>query len=116
MRGDSDIMFMLVSIPGHCHFFTLKKGTSRQRSGKGAIRKKFPLQKNEVGNLIDNSVLILGKHIVSRVSSFLPNRRPLSYPKNKNMKTHIRFRQHKNSTPKHKTNGTTIEVPHWNDQ
>ena len=25
--------------------FSLKKGTSRQRSGKGAIRKRFPLQK-----------------------------------------------------------------------
>ena len=26
-------------------WFELKKGTSRQRSGKGAIRKRFPLQK-----------------------------------------------------------------------
>ena len=26
-------------------WFDLKKGTSRQRSGKGAIRKRFPLQK-----------------------------------------------------------------------
>ena len=26
------------------------KGTSRQRSGKGAISKRFPLQKPEVGN------------------------------------------------------------------
>ena len=27
----------------------VEKGTSRQRSGKGAIRKRFPLQKPEVG-------------------------------------------------------------------
>ena len=26
-----------------------KEGTSRQRSGKGAIRKRFPLQKTEAG-------------------------------------------------------------------
>ena len=32
------------------------------------------------------------------------------------MKTYIRFKQHKNSTPKHKTNGTTTEVSPWNDQ
>ena len=36
-----------------------KKGTSRQRSGKGAIRKRFPLQKTEVGkNQTNNQVLI----------------------------------------------------------
>ena len=27
----------------------------------------------------------------------------------------IRFKQNKTSTPKHKTNGTTTEVSHWND-
>ena len=45
------------------------------------------------------------------------NRLSLSYPNlNKNMKTYIRFKQHKNPTPKHKTNGTTTEVSPWNDQ
>ena len=34
-----------------------------------------------------------------------PNRRPLSHPNlTKNMKTHIRIKQHKNSTPKTQTN------------
>ena len=32
------------------------------------------------------------------------------------MKTHIRVKQHKYSTPKHKTVRTTTEVSHWNDQ
>ena len=40
-----------------------------------------------------------------------PNRRPLSYPNlTKYMKTYIRCKQHKNSTPKHKTIRTTTEV------
>ena len=38
---------------------SLKKGTSRQRSGKGAIRKKIPTPKTEVGkNQTNNQVLI----------------------------------------------------------
>ena len=32
------------------------------------------------------------------------------------MKTYIRLKQHKNSTPKHKTLRTTAEVSPWNDQ
>ena len=36
-----------------------KKSTSRQRSGKGTIRKRIPLQKPEVGkNQANNQVLI----------------------------------------------------------
>ena len=36
-----------------------KKGTNRQRSGKGAISKRFPLQKPEVGkNQTNNQVPI----------------------------------------------------------
>ena len=31
--------------------YILKNGTSRQRSGKGAIRKRFQLQKTEVGKI-----------------------------------------------------------------
>ena len=45
------------------------------------------------------------------------NEPPLSYPNlNKNMKTYIRFKQHKKLTPKHTTNGTISEVLPWNDQ
>ena len=32
------------------------------------------------------------------------------------MKTYIRLKQHKNSTPKHNTIKTTTEVSPWNDQ
>ena len=32
------------------------------------------------------------------------------------MKTHIRCKEHKNSTPRHKTKRTTTEVSPWNDQ
>ena len=33
-----------------------------------------------------------------------PNKRPLTYPNlTENMKTYIRLKQHKNSTPKHRT-------------
>ena len=51
------------------------KGTSRQRSGKGAIRKRFPLQKPEVGkNQTNNQVPLPWKHFASRMSSYFPNR------------------------------------------
>ena len=52
------------------------------------------------------------KHIVSRMSSYFPNRWPLSYLNlTKNMKTYIRRQQHKkNYTPRHKTKRTTTEV------
>ena len=59
------------------------------------------------------------KHIVSRMSSYFPNRWPLSYLNlTKNMKTYIRRQQHKKSfqTPRHKTKRTTTEVSTWNDQ
>ena len=74
------------------------KGTSRQRSGKGAIRKRFPLQKPEVGkNQTNNQVPIPWKHFVSRMSSYFPNRWPISYLNlTKNMITYIRRQQHKN--------------------
>ena len=61
----------------------------------------------EVG-YFEHKELILRKHIVSRVSSYFPKggQWPHHYPNlNKNMKTYIRFKQHKNSTPKHTTNG-----------
>ena len=59
------------------------------------------------------------KHIVSRMSSYFPNRWPLSYLNlTKNMKTYIRLQQHKKifQTPRHKTKRTTTEVSTWNDQ
>ena len=46
-----------------------------------------------------------------------PNRQPLRYPNlTKNMKTYIRLKQYKNSTPNHKTIRTTTELSPWNDQ
>ena len=71
------------------------KGTSRQRSGKGAIRKRFPLQKPRwEKNQTNNQALIPRKHFVSQISSYFPNMWPLSYL-TKDMKTHIRHQQHK---------------------
>ena len=74
------------------------RGTSRQRSGKGAVRKRFPLQKPRwEKNQTNNQALYTMKHIVSRMSSYFPNRWPLSYLNlTKNMKTYIRRQQHKN--------------------
>ena len=58
------------------------------------------------------------KHIVSRMSSYFPNRWPLSYLNlTKNMETYTRRQQHKKCyTPRHKTKRTTTEVSTWNDQ
>ena len=84
----------------HCQVFVTPKGTSRQRSGIGAIRKRFPLQKPRwektkltIRHLYHETYR---KHIVSRMSSYFPNRWPPSYLNLiKNMKTHIRRQQHK---------------------
>ena len=74
-----------------------KKDTSRQRSGKGAIRKRFPLQNPMWEKTNKQSGTYTMKHIVSRMSSYFPNRWPLSYLNlAKTMKTHIRRQQHKN--------------------
>ena len=58
------------------------------------------------------------KHIVSRMSSYFPNRWPLSYLNLiKNMKTYIRRQQHKiklNTKTLNKKNHQ--EVSPWNDQ
>ena len=53
--------------------------------------------KNRDGkNQTNNQVLYTVKHIVSRMSSYFPNRWPLSYLNfTKNMKTYIRRQQHK---------------------
>ena len=62
------------------HIFPIVKNTSRQRSGKGAIRKKFPLQKpRREKTILTIRFLYHGKHFVSRMNSYFPNRWPLSY-------------------------------------
>ena len=73
-----------------------EKGTSRQRSGKGAIRKRFPLQKPRWEKTKPTIRHLYHETIVSRMGSYLPNRWPLSYLNlTKNMKTYIRRQQHK---------------------
>ena len=73
-----------------------EKGTSRQRSGKGAIRKRFPLQKPRWEKTKPTIRHPHHETIVSRMGSYFPNRWPLSYLNlTKNMKTHIRRQQHK---------------------
>ena len=60
---------------------TCFESKSRQRStDDGAIRTKVQLQKPRWGKIINNRVLILRKHIVSRMGRHFPNRWPLSYP------------------------------------
>ena len=74
----------------------LYKGTSRQRSGKGAIRKRFPLQKPRWEKTKLTIRYLYHETIVSRMGSYFPNRWPLSYLNlTKNMKTYIRRQQHK---------------------
>ena len=47
---------------------------------KAQSEKKIPTLKTEVGkNQTNNQVLIPLKHLVSRMSSYFPNRWPLSY-------------------------------------
>ena len=60
-------------------------------------QKKIPIRKTEAGKKQNNNkVLIPLKHFVSRMSSYFPNRWPLSYPNiTKNMITYIRRQQHK---------------------
>ena len=77
------------------HVFS-SKGTSRQRSGKGAIRKRFPLQKPRWEKTKLTIRYLYHETIVSRMGSYFPNRWPLSYLNlTKNMKTYIRRQQHK---------------------
>ena len=74
----------------------LQKGTSRQRSGKGAISKRFPLQKPRWEKTKLTIRYLYHETIVSRMGSYFPNRWPLSYLNlTKNMKTYIRRQQHK---------------------
>ena len=77
-------------------------------------QKEIPTLKTEVGK-----TKLTIRYLLCRkpIEQLFPNRLPLNYPNlNKNMKTYKSFKHHKNSTPKHKTNGTTTEVLPWNDQ
>ena len=77
-------------------FIQSQKGTSRQRSGKGAIRKRFPLQKPRWEKTKLTIRYLYHETIVSRMGSYFPNRWPLSYLNlTKNIKTYIRRQQHK---------------------
>ena len=70
---------------------------SRQSSGKGAIRKRFPLQKPRWEKTKLTIRFLYHETIVSRMGSYFPNRWPLNYLNlTKNMKTYIRRQQHKN--------------------
>ena len=61
------------------HGFYRQEGTSRQRSGKGAIRKRFPLQKPRWEKTKLTIRYLYHETIVSRMGSYFPNRWPLSY-------------------------------------
>ena len=89
---------------------------------KVEIRKKFPLQKprwktTTTTKTNDCYVLILREHIVSRVSSYFPSRRQVSYPNLiKYYENADKFQTAQKSTQKYKTNRTTTELSPWNDQ
>ena len=73
---ETEVARIAVAVYDRCPF---KEGTSRQRSGKGAIRKRFPLQKPRWEKTKLTIRYYTMKHIVSRISSYFPNRWPLSY-------------------------------------
>ena len=80
-------------------------------------QKEIPTTKTEVGKTKLTIRYLYVKTYRKQSEQLFRNRRPRSYPNlNKNMKTYIRFKQHKNTTPKHRTNGSTTEVSLWNDQ
>ena len=72
------------------------KGTSRQRSGKGAIRKRFPLQKPRWEKTKLTIRYLYHETYRKPNEQLFPNRWPLSYLNlTKNMETYIRRQQHK---------------------
>ena len=80
----------------HHKLFNEQKGTSRQRSGKGAIRKRFPLQKPRWEKTKLTIRYLYHETYRKPNEQFFPNRWPLSYLNlTKNMKTYIRRQQHK---------------------
>ena len=96
-RQEADFCYFLLQRLFKQHFICMsKKSTSRQRSGKGAIRKRFPLQKPRWEKTKLTIRYLYHETIVSRMGSYFPNRWPLSYLNlTKNMKTYIRRQQHK---------------------
>ena len=84
-----DIIGGQISICLSVHLTITWKVTSRQRSGKGAIRKKFPLQKLRWKNLNCQLGTYTQKTYCKQSEQLFPNRQPLSYRNlNKNMKTY----------------------------
>ena len=77
-----------------CNLKKVQEGKDQEK----AQSEKTHTPKTEAGKkLMNNQALIPRKHIVNRMSSYFPNRWPLSYLNlNKNMKTYIRRQQHKN--------------------
>ena len=73
---------------------------TKVKVGKGQEKvqsEKDSHSKNRGGKKNNNQASTPRKHFVSRMSSYFPNRWPLSYLNStKNMKTHIRRQQHKN--------------------
>ena len=100
-------------------FDELDKKVQVGKDQEKAQSEKDSLSKNRGGKKPNQqSGTYTMKHIVNRMSSYFPNRWPLSYLNlTKNMKTYIRRQQHKKFyTPRHKTKRTTTEVSTWNDQ
>ena len=76
--------------------FDLQKGTSRQRSGKGAIRKRFLLEKPRWEKTKLTIRYLYHETYRKPNEQLFPNRWPLSYLNlTKNMETYIRRQQHK---------------------
>ena len=96
LRYVSWYKYLIVSLVFFPPRFLEWEGTSRQRSGKGTIRKRFPLQKPRWEKTKLAIRYLYHETIVSRMGSYFPNRWPLSYLNlTKNMKTYIRRQQHK---------------------
>ena len=73
-----------------------QRGTSRQRSGKGAIRKRFPLQKPRWEKTKLTIRYLYHETYRKPNEQLFPNRWPLSYLNlTKNMETYIKRQQHK---------------------
>ena len=87
-----------IIIKKETNIFQKKKSTSRQRSGKGAIRRRSPLQKPRWEKKLNqqSGTKTMKTYRKPHEQLFL-NRWPLNYLNlTKNMKTYIRRQQHKN--------------------
>ena len=96
-----DLMFAIfkqcfIQCIGNTSSLRIEKGTSRQRSGKGAIRKRFPLQKPRWEKTKPTIRYLYHETYRKPNKQLFPNRWPLSYLNlTKNMETYIRRQQHK---------------------